>query len=116
MAPVSRKEMRTLTVRKVGIVGTGNVGVAGAFTLFVSRACSELVLVQIILDDRKSIQPVGVRLHGEYGLHDVCVSVPARIGRLGVEDIIEPLLSPDEQAALERSAAAMKESIAQVAL
>jgi L-lactate dehydrogenase len=73
-------------------------------------------LVEIILDDRKSIQPVSVRLHGEYGLHDVCVSVPARIGRLGVEDIIELPLNADEQAALEKSAAVMKESIAQVKL
>ena len=34
-------------------------------------------LVSIILDDRKSIQPISVRLNGEYGLKDVCVSVPA---------------------------------------
>lgn len=73
-------------------------------------------LISIILDDRKSIQPISVRLNGEYGLHDVCVSVPARIGRHGVERLIELKLTPEEQQALERSAQLMKSSIERVNL
>jgi L-lactate dehydrogenase len=73
-------------------------------------------LVSIILDDSKSIQPISVRLNGEYGLRDVCVSVPARIGRQGVEEIVELRLEPEEQRALERSAEVMKSRIAQVDL
>ncbi len=67
--------------------------------------------MQTILDDRKSIQPVSVRLHGEYGLRDVCVSVPARIGMHGVEDVIELPLTAEEQAALEKSAGVMRQQI-----
>ena len=74
------------------------------------------LLVATILEDRKSIQPISVRLNGEYGLRDVCVSVPARVGRQGVEDLIELELDPEEQVALERSAAVMKQSIEEIDL
>jgi L-lactate dehydrogenase len=72
-------------------------------------------LVAIILGDTKTIQPVSVRLRGEYGIEGVCVSVPARVGRQGVEDIIELQLPPGEQAALEQSARLMKEGLSGLA-
>lgn len=73
-------------------------------------------LVSTILDDQKSIQPVSVRLHGQYGLDDVCVSIPARVGIDGVEDLIRLELTNRERAALKRSARVMKEHIAGVNL
>ena len=69
-------------------------------------------LVSTIFDDKKSIVPISVRLAGEYGLEDVCVSVPTRLGVNGVEDIVELDLSADEQASLAKSAQVMKDSIA----
>ncbi len=73
-------------------------------------------LVDMILDDRRSIQPVSALLRGDYGLSDVCVSVPAQIGSNGVQRLIHLELESGEQQALENSAALMKKSIAGVKL
>jgi L-lactate dehydrogenase len=73
-------------------------------------------LVQTILDDRKSIQPISVRLNGEYGMTDVCLSVPASIGMNGVERIIQLDLKAEEIAAFRYSANLMKDTIAGVEL
>ncbi|EEV21249.1 hypothetical protein TREVI0001_1613 [Treponema vincentii ATCC 35580] len=53
-------------------------------------------------------------LNGEFGLHDVCLSVPCIIGRGGVERIIEGELPKDEQSALESSAGRLKEALASI--
>ena len=73
-------------------------------------------LASIILDDRHSIQPVSSRLDGDYGISDVCISVPALVGMSGVHRLIHLNLEEGEQAALENSANLMKESIAGVDL
>ncbi|MDH4029815.1 MAG: L-lactate dehydrogenase, partial [Chromatiales bacterium] len=58
-------------------------------------------LVSIILDDRHSIQPVTSRLGGDYGISDVCISVPALVGMAGVQRLIHLNLEEAEQASLE---------------
>lgn len=73
-------------------------------------------LVSIILDDRHSIQPVTSRLDGDYGISDVCISVPALVGMAGVQRLIHLNLEEAEQASLEHSADLMKQSIAGVEL
>jgi L-lactate dehydrogenase len=73
-------------------------------------------LVSIILDDRHSIQPVTSRLGGDYGISDVCISVPALVGMAGVQRLIHLNLEEAEQASLEHSANLMKQSIAGVEL
>ena len=73
-------------------------------------------LVGIILDDRRSIQPITSRLDGDYGISDVCISVPALVGMGGVQRLIHLNLEEGEQASLEHSAKLMKESIAGVEL
>ncbi|MCL5735970.1 MAG: hypothetical protein M1274_10365 [Actinobacteria bacterium] len=64
-------------------------------------------LVRAIRDDSGEIFPCSVVLAGEYGQHDVSMSVPVKLGRTGVKEIVEWTLEPDEQAAFERSAAAL---------
>jgi malate dehydrogenase len=68
-------------------------------------------MVECILKDKKKIEPCSVYLQGEYGLHDVFVGVPVKLGAKGVEQIVEITLNPDEQAALKKSAAAVTELI-----
>lgn len=66
-----------------------------------------LALVRIvgaILRDERSLLTVSVLLRGEYGLNDVCLSVPCVVARNGAERIIEATLSGSERAALARSA------------
>src|SRR6187401_575154 len=66
-------------------------------------------MVEIILKDKKKIVPCSVFLQGEYGIHDLFVGVPVKLGARGIEQIIQITLTADEQAALNKSAAAVKE-------
>src|SRR5687767_13706021 len=66
-------------------------------------------MVEAILKDKKAILPCSVFLQGEYGVKDLFVGVPVKLGKGGVEEIIEIRLTPEEQAAFNKSAAAVKE-------
>jgi malate dehydrogenase len=68
-------------------------------------------MVEAILKDKKKILPCCVYLEGEYGIRGLCVGVPVKLGASGVEQIIEVKLTPSEMAALNRSAAAVKEVV-----
>jgi len=52
-----------------------------------------------------------VFLQGEYGIHDLFVGVPVKLGARGAEEIIQIKLTPEEDAALKKSAAAVKELV-----
>ncbi|MDJ0906287.1 MAG: L-lactate dehydrogenase [Woeseiaceae bacterium] len=71
-------------------------------------------LVGIILDNRRSIEPVSSLLTGQYGISDVCLSVPTLVGADGVCRQISLNLEQGELAALEESAALLQEVIAEV--
>jgi malate dehydrogenase len=75
-----------------------------------SAAVTEMV--EAILKDKKKILPCAAYLNGEYGIHGLFVGVPVKLGAKGIEQIIEIKLTPDEKAALDKSAAAVKELIA----
>lgn len=66
---------------------------------------------EAILRDEHSVLTVSALLEGEYGLSDVCLSVPRVVGHRGVESTIVAPLAPDEQTRLEQSAAAIKEAL-----
>src|SRR5216110_2149143 len=66
-------------------------------------------MVESILKDKKRILPCSAFLQGEYGVHDLFVGVPVKLGARGVEQIIEIKLTAEENAALQKSAAAVKE-------
>jgi malate dehydrogenase len=66
-------------------------------------------MVEVILKDKKKILPCSVFLQGEYGVRDLFVGVPVKLGARGVEQIIEIKLTPEEDAALRKSAGAVKE-------
>src|SRR5712671_6992986 len=68
-------------------------------------------MVECILKDKKKILPCSVFLKGEYGIHDLFVGVPVKLGARGVEQIIQIKLTPEEDAALKKSAAAVKELV-----
>src|SRR6187431_1090377 len=68
-------------------------------------------MVEIILKDKKKIVPCSVFLKGEYGIHDLFVGVPVKLGAKGVEEIVQIKLTVEEQAALKKSAAAVQELV-----
>ncbi|GBD08942.1 Malate dehydrogenase [Candidatus Thermoflexus japonica] len=69
-------------------------------------------MVEAILKDQKLIVPCSVYLQGEYGLHDICFGVPVKLGRNGVEQIIELPLNDEERAMLERSVQLIRSTMA----
>ncbi len=69
-------------------------------------------MVEAILKDKKKILPCAAYLQGEYGISGLYVGVPCKLGAKGLEQIIEIKLTPEEKAALDKSAAAVKELVA----
>ncbi|MGQ9559191.1 MAG: L-lactate dehydrogenase [Candidatus Oleimicrobiaceae bacterium] len=70
-----------------------------------------LRIIEAILRDEHSLLTVSTFLNGEYGLHDVCLSVPCVVGRQGVLRIVEAELTAEEHAALQRSADVIRTNI-----
>ncbi|CUS92626.1 malate dehydrogenase (NAD) [Candidatus Kryptobacter tengchongensis] len=68
-------------------------------------------MVESIVKDKKRILPCSVLLQGEYGLNDVFVGVPVKLGKKGVEEIIELKLTDEEKQALHASASRVKKII-----
>lgn len=73
-------------------------------------------LVETILHDQHTILTVSGRVHGEYGLSNVCLSLPSVVGHLGTEGRILPELTAEEQQALKHSAGVLRESIDSIGL
>jgi malate dehydrogenase len=66
-------------------------------------------MAEAILKDKKKILPCAAYLQGEYGIDGFYIGVPCKLGAGGLEQIIEIKLTPEEDAALKKSAAAVKE-------
>jgi len=74
-----------------------------------SAAVAEMV--EAILKDKKKILPCAAYLEGEYGIKGLFVGVPVKLGARGIEQIIEIKLTPEEKAALDKSAASVRELV-----
>ena len=72
---------------------------------------SVVEMVEAILLDKHKILPCSVFLQGEYGVRDLFVGVPVKLGARGLEKIIEITLTPEEDAAFKKSAAAVQELV-----
>lgn len=83
---------------------------------YYAPSASAVAMVESIVKDKKRILPCSVYLQGEYGLKDVFVGVPVKLGKGGMEQIIQIKLNADEQAALAKSAADVQGSIAKLTL
>ncbi|MGB4413293.1 MAG: malate dehydrogenase [Paludibacter sp.] len=69
---------------------------------------SAAYVVQSIIHNKKRIITCSILLEGEYGQNDICVGVPAIIGKHGVEEILDYRLNDEEKAAFEKSSAAIR--------
>ena len=78
---------------------------------FYAPSAAVAEMVDAIFNDRKRILPCAAYLEGEYGINGLFVGVPVKLGARGIEQIIEIKLTPEEQAALQKSAAAVKELV-----
>ena len=68
-------------------------------------------MVEAILKDKKKILPCAAYLEGEYGINGLYIGVPVKLGAKGIEEVVEIKLTEDENAALQKSAAAVKELV-----
>ena len=73
-------------------------------------------MVEAIVHDRKRILPCAAWLQGEYGLKDLFLGVPCKLGRNGLEKVLEIELTADERTALGKSADAVREPMATLSL
>jgi len=78
---------------------------------FYAPSAAVVQMIDAIFNDRKKILPCAAYLEGEYGIKGLFVGVPVKLGAGGIEEIVQIKLTPEEQAALEKSAAAVKELV-----
>ena len=76
---------------------------------YYAPSAAAVEMVEAILKDKKKIVPCAVYLQGEYGIEGYYIGVPCKLGAAGLEQIIEIKLLPEEEAALKKSAEAVKE-------
>ena len=87
------------------------VELLGSGSAFYAPAAAIVEMVDAILMDQKRILPCAAYLQGEYGLNDLFVGVPVKLGAGGIEDVIELELSDDEREQLEYSANDVREMV-----
>ncbi len=99
-------EMRTSGSKVIGLKGATYYAIA----LSVCRICD------CIMRDTNSVLAVSTMIHNHYGINDVCLSLPAIIGKNGIIDVINPPLLPEEEVSLQASADTLKELIKDLAM
>ncbi len=110
--PVSElmsKEKLDAIVKRTRDGGAEIVGLLKTGSAFYAPSASAVSMVEAIHKDEKRVMPCAVLCEGEYGLKNVIVGVPVKIGSGGAEQIMEYDLTSDERAALDTSANAVRE-------
>ena len=107
MAP---ERVEAIVTRTAG-GGAEIVKLLGSGSAYYAPGSAVVEMVEAILKDKKKILPCAAFLQGEYGISDLFVGVPVKLGAAGLEEIIQITLSADEQAALLKSAEAVRELV-----
>jgi len=111
LIPAARLEEIVTRTRNGGIEIVNFLKTGSAYY---APSSSAVQMVESIVKNKRRILPCAVWLDGEYGLKNTVAGVPVKLGRNGVEQIIEIKLMPDEAAALKRSADDVSENIAKL--
>src|SRR5437867_5925050 len=96
--------------------GAEIVGYLKTGSAYYAPSAAVVQMVEAIVGGKKRILPCAVWLQGEYGLSGMYCGVPAKLGRKGLEQVLELELTPQERAALQKSAEAVKQTMAAVKL
>jgi malate dehydrogenase len=110
---LAQKKIEAL-LKRTREAGAEIVALLKESSAFYGPAASALLMAEAIVKDTKQVLPASVFVQGEYGLEDVFIGLPARLGRGGVEEIIEIELLANELAALEKSAQEIKSIMARI--
>ena len=92
--------------------GAEIVGLLKTGSAYQAPGASVVEMIDSILLDKRRILPCSVYLQGEYGINDLFVGVPVKLGQGGVRQVIELSLTAEESAALKQSANAVKDLVA----
>ncbi len=84
--------------------GAEIVGLLKTGSAFYTPSAAAACMVEAIVLDKKKIMPCAAYLQGEYGIKDTVIGVPVKLGKNGIEQIIELALTDDEKKALQSSA------------
>ena len=109
VSEVMSKEKLDAIVKRTRDGGAEIVGLLKTGSAFYAPSASAVAMVEAIHKDQKQVMPCAVLCEGEYGLKNVIVGVPVKVGRGGAEQIVEYELTNDERSALETSADAVRE-------
>jgi malate dehydrogenase len=110
--PVSElmsKDRLEAIVKRTREGGAEIVSLLNTGSAFYAPSASAVSMVEAIMKDQKRVLPCAVLCEGEYGLKDVVVGVPVRLGRGGAEQVVEYELTAEERASLATSASAVRE-------
>jgi malate dehydrogenase len=98
-------------VKRTASGGAEIVSLLKTGSAYYAPSSSTAEMVDAVLKDKHKVLPSCCYLEGEFGIRDLYVGVPAQLGARGVEKIWEIELTEQEQAALHKSAAAVKELV-----
>ena len=96
-------------VKRTANGGAEIVGLLKTGSAYYAPASAAVEMAESILKDKKKVLPCAAYLQGEYGINDLFIGVPVKLGKNGMEQVIEITLTEDEKVALMKSAAAVQE-------
>ena len=105
------KEQLDAIVKRTANGGAEIVGLLKTGSAYYAPSAAAVEMTEAILKDKKKILPCAAYLEGEYGINNLYVGVPCKLGARGLEQIIEISLTNEERIALHKSAAAVQELI-----
>ena len=111
IAQLMPKEQLDKIIARTAKGGGEIVNLLKTGSAYYAPSAAVVEMVDAIFNDRKKILPCAAYLEGEYGIRGLFVGVPCKLGARGIEQIIEIKLTAEEDAALKKSAAAVKELV-----
>jgi malate dehydrogenase len=111
IAQLMPKEQLDKIIARTAKGGGEIVNLLKTGSAYYAPSAAVVEMVDAIFNDRKKILPCAAYLEGEYGINGLFVGVPCKLGARGIEQIIEIKLTAEEDAALKKSAAAVKELV-----
>jgi malate dehydrogenase len=91
--------------------GAEIVGLLKTGSAYYAPASAVVEMAEAILKDKKKILPCAVYLQGEYGIHNLFIGIPVKLGEKGIEEVIQIKLSDEEEKALFHSATAVQKLV-----
>jgi malate dehydrogenase len=109
IAELMPKERIDALVQRTRNGGAEIVSLLKTGSAYYAPASAAVEMTESILKDKKKILPCAAYLEGEYGIRDLFIGVPVKLGTRGIEQVVEIKLTAEENAALQKSAAAVQE-------